>query len=312
MSDRATMATTDPTRATPDRLARGLGWFSFGLGLPQLVVPGPVNRLIGVEDNRRNRSVMRAVGVRELAGGAGILDRPRPAGFLVGRVSGDVVDLLLLGAASRAKGNSRRRVATAAVAVAGVTVLDAVAAARTRRSADPRTGKGAVRGRTAITVNRPPDEVYRFWHRFENLPTFMHHLQSVETVGEGRSHWVAKAPAGKTVSWDAEVVEDIPNELIAWSSLEGADVPNSGSVRFAAAPGGRGTEVSVEVEYRPPGGSMGAAVARLFGEEPVQQMKDDIRRFKQVIETGEVVRSDGTPEGTRTQRQFFQREAQPA
>ncbi len=106
-------------------------------------------------------------------------------------------------------------------------------------------------------------------------------------------------------------MEDIADQLIAWRSIEGADVPNSGSVPFAPAPGGRGTEVTLEVEYEPPGRAMGAAVARLFGEEPDQQIKDDLRRFKQVMETGEVVRSDGTPEGARTQRQFLQHEAHP-
>jgi uncharacterized membrane protein len=139
----------------------------------------------------------------------------------------------------------------------------------------------------------------------------MYHLESVEDLGQGRSRWVAKGPAGTTVEWEAEIVEDVRNRLIAWRSLEGADVPNSGSVRLAAAPAGRGTEVRVEVEYRPPAGAVGATVARLFGEDPEQQMRDDLRRFKQAIETGEVLRSDASPEGTRTQRQVLQREAHP-
>ncbi len=294
-----------------ERLARALGWFSLGLGIPQLLVPQRLNQLIGVDDSGRNRMVMRAVGVRELAGGAGILDRPRPAGFLFARLTGDIMDLLLLGAALRAKGNDRHRVGAATAAVTGVAVLDAIAAKKTSRSSDPTTGSGAVRSQTGITVNRPPEEVYGFWRRLENLPSFMYHLESVQPTGDGRSRWVAKAPAGRTVTWDAEVVEDVPNELIRWRSLEGAEVPNSGSVRFAPALGGRGTQVGVELEVQPPAGAAGAAVARLFGEEPVQQIKDDLRRFKQVIETGEVLRSDGTPEGSRTQRQLFQREAQP-
>lgn len=146
----------------------------------------------------------------------------------------------------------------------------------------------------AITVNRSRDEVYEFWHDFENLPRFMNHLESVRSDGAGRSHWKAKGPAGKTVEWDAEIVEDRPNELIAWRSVKGADVDNSGSVRFKPAPGGRGTEVHVEIEYTPPGGVIGATVAKLFGEEPSQQVDGDLRRFKQVMETGEVVRSDAS------------------
>jgi uncharacterized membrane protein len=294
-----------------DRLVKALGWFSIGLGVPQLLVPGRMNRLIGVKNTRRNRAVIRAIGVRELGAAAGILDRPRPAGFLFARVVGDAMDLLLLGAALRAKGNARRRVAVAAAAVAGVAVLDMIASVKTSRSSDPTTDKGAVRARAAITVNRPAEEVYRYWRRLEDLPKFMYHLESVRTQGNGRSHWVAKGPIGMTVEWDAEILQDIPNELISWRSIEGARVPNSGSVRLAAAPDGRGTEVTVEVEYQPPAGAIGATVARLFGEDPLQQVKDDLRRFKQVIETGEVVYSDGTPEGSRVQRQLHQREGQP-
>ena len=166
-------------------------------------------------------------------------------------------------------------------------------------------------GSTAITINRPVEDVYGYWRDFERLPTFMWHLRSVKDSGGGRSHWVASGPGGTTVEWDAETVEDVPNQRISWRSLEGADVANTGTVEFTAAPGGRGTEVRVEVHYNPPGGPVGAAVAKLFGEEPEQQLKDDLRRFKQVLETGEVVVSNGSPEGTRTHRQVKQEEAQP-
>ncbi len=299
-------------RGAEDRLAKALGWFSIGLGVPQLLVPGQVNRLVGVENSRRNRAIMRAVGVRELGGAAGILDRPRPAGFLFARIAGDITDLVLLQAALRSKRSARRRVAAAMAAVGGVAVLDVVASAKTSRSADPTTEGAAALARTAITVNRPPAEVYGHWHEFENLPDFMYHLESVRAEADGRYRWVARAPAGRTVEWSAEVVEDVPNELIAWRSLGDADVRTAGSVRFAPAPGGGGTEVILELEYDPPGGAVGAAAARLFGEEPLQQVKDDLRRFKQVIETGEVLRSDGTPEGTRTQRQATQEAGRPA
>jgi uncharacterized membrane protein len=166
-------------------------------------------------------------------------------------------------------------------------------------------------GSTAITINKPIDEVYGYWQDFERLPSFMWHLKSVKVSGGGRSHWVANGPAGTTVEWDAETVEDVPNERISWRSLEGADVANAGTVTFTPAPGNRGTEVRVELSYNPPGGPVGAVVAKLFGEEPEQQLKDDLRRFKQVLETGEVVVSNAAPEGTRTQRQMKQEEAQP-
>src|ERR1051325_566134 len=149
----------------------------------------------------------------------------------------------------------------------------------------------------SITINKSPEELYRFWRRFENLPRFMNHLESVTTTGEGRSHWVAKAPAGSTVEWDAEIYNEKENELIAWRSLEGADVDNAGSVRFEPAAGDRGTTVRVTLRYDPPGGALGAAVARLFGENPDQQIDEDLRRFKQVMEVGEVVNTEGQPSG---------------
>ncbi|HEX8844011.1 MAG TPA: SRPBCC family protein [Pyrinomonadaceae bacterium] len=149
----------------------------------------------------------------------------------------------------------------------------------------------------SVTINKSPEELYRFWRNFENLPKFMNHLESVKTYGDGRSHWVAKAPAGSTVEWDAEVYNEKENELIAWRSLEGADVDNAGSVRFEPAVGGRGTVVRVTLKYDPPAGKLGALVAKLFGEEPGQQVEEDLRRFKQVMETGEAATTEGQPTG---------------
>ena len=146
-----------------------------------------------------------------------------------------------------------------------------------------------------ITVNRSPEELFRYWRNFENLPRFMDHLESVQPQGERRSHWKAKAPLGKTVEWDAEIINERPNELIAWRSLDGADISNAGSVHFTPASGGRGTEVRVVMEYSPPLGRVGATVAKIFGEEPEQQVADDLRRFKQVMETGEMATTTGQP-----------------
>jgi uncharacterized membrane protein len=149
----------------------------------------------------------------------------------------------------------------------------------------------------AITIMQPADTVYRYWRDFSHLPNFMAHVQSVVTTGDRRSHWVVSAPAGQSVEWDAEIVEDRPGERIAWRSLEGSDIRHEGSVRFERAPADRGTEVHVDLRYDAPAGQAGAAIAKLFGEEPGQQIGDDLRRFKQVMETGEVVRSDGSLEG---------------
>ncbi|HVM14643.1 MAG TPA: SRPBCC family protein, partial [Egibacteraceae bacterium] len=248
---------------------------------------------------------------QELVTGGGLLRRPQPLVWQWSRVAGDVAHLLLLANARGSGDSDDRRVRTAMAAVAGTTVVDLLAAVRLAREASAQ--REPVRARRAMTVRRPPEEVYRYWRDFSNLPTFMAHLQAVEVHdGGSRSHWVARAPAGTTVEWDAEITEDVPGEVIAWRSVEGADVPNRGSVRFASAPADQGTEVHVELHYDPPGGAVGAAVAKLFGEAPDVQLADDLRRCKQVLETGEVVRSDGSPDGSSTQRLLTQYPAQPA
>jgi uncharacterized membrane protein len=148
-----------------------------------------------------------------------------------------------------------------------------------------------------VTINKSAEELYRFWHDFENLPTFMKHLKSVKVHNEKRSHWIANAPLDNTVEWDADILEDRENEFISWASVEGADVDNSGFVRFTKAPGDRGTEVKVVLEYNPPGGALTATVAKLFGEEPEQQIGDELRRFKMLMEAGEIATTEGQPSG---------------
>jgi uncharacterized membrane protein len=146
-----------------------------------------------------------------------------------------------------------------------------------------------------VTINKSAEELYRYWRNFENLPTFMKHLKSVTISSEQRSHWVASAPLGQSVEWDAEIIKDEPNRLIAWASVEGADIDNSGFVRFQPAPADRGTEVKVVMEYAPPGGALTAALAKLFGEEPEQQIGDELSRFKQLMEAGEIATTEGQP-----------------
>lgn len=157
----------------------------------------------------------------------------------------------------------------------------------------------------AVTVNRPRAELYRMWRDFEHLPRFMDHLESVrvEDADSGRSHWVAKGPFGRKVEWDAEVIEERENELLVWKSLPGSLVESMGRVEFVEAPGGRGTIVHVSMQYNPPAGSLGAAFAKLFGEEPGTQVKEDLRHFKQIMETGEIptVEGQSSGQGTGTQ-----------
>jgi len=290
-----------------ETLARGLGLFSIGLGVAQLVAPRRLNRAIGIPDDGDATMLMRVVGVREVVAGIGLLASGNPAPWVWARVAGDAMDLSLLGAAMTDDDAQRGRVGTAMGVVGAITALDVVTATALSEGAP---GKGSsMHVIKAVTVRRPVEEVYAFWHDFENLPRFMTHLESVE-AHDGRSHWVAKAPAG-TVEWDAETVEDRPNEVIAWRSLPGARVENAGRVTFRPAPGDQGTEVRVEMDANIPAGPIGAMVAKLFGEDPSVQVGDDLRRFKQVLEAGEVVRSEGSPEGVRARRHVTQRAAQP-
>jgi uncharacterized membrane protein len=142
------------------------------------------------------------------------------------------------------------------------------------------------------TIQRSPEDLYRFWRNLENLPRFMRHLESVRVQGN-RSHWVAKGPLGTRVEWDAEIYNENPNEMIAWRSLEGADVDSTGSVHFTPARSGRGTELRVVLKYNPPAGKVGAAIAKLLGEAPEQQIREDLGCFKQLMEAGEIAKTEG-------------------
>lgn len=282
------------------RLAKGLGWFSIGLGLTELLCPKAIARITGVSN--AHTGLIRLYGARELAAGIGIFAQKKPTESVWSRVAGDALDLATLGIAFTSPDAKRGRMAFATANVLAVTALDLICAKQL-------TGDRGIHAKASCIVNKSPKEVYEFWRDFENLPRFMKHLESVQHIGEGRSRWTAKAPAGSTVTWEARIVADVPGEVITWRSLENSDVDNAGAVRFERAPGNRGTIVKINIEYRPLAGALGAAVAKLFGEEPEQQLDDDLRRFKQVLEVGEVVVSDATLMGT---GYLAQRAAQPA
>jgi uncharacterized membrane protein len=287
-------------RENREKLAQGLGWFSIGLGLLEIFAPRALSRLIGV---RPRTGMMQLLGAREVVTGIGILTQPQTDKWIKARVAGDTLDLTLLGAGFMSDESEPGRLALATVAVAGVTALDVLCATDltvgpgTQSQYENGAGPGAVHVRRSVIINERPENLYQRWHDFETLPQFMSHLISVENTGEKRSHWVAKGPAGSRVEWDAEVSEDVPNQLIAWRSLPGADVDNAGSVRFQPATGGRGTIVRVDMHYRPPAGKAGAWIAKMLGQSPEKQLAVDLVRFKQMVETGEIARTEGQPAG---------------
>ena len=166
------------------------------------------------------------------------------------------------------------------------------------RGSDTRAQLGGHRGihvEESVTIDRPISELYRFWRNFENLPQFMEHLESVAMREEGISHWVAKGPARMRPEWDARIINEVENKVIGWQSLEGSMISTAGSVNFDED--AHGTRVTVHLQYNPPGGRAGAAIARIFGEEPNQTIREDLRRFKQLMEAGEIPTTEGQPSG---------------
>jgi uncharacterized membrane protein len=203
------------------------------------------------------------------------------------------MDLALLGTAMRRDGLRRNRLAAATAAVAGVTALDvAVTASLARRE----SGAG-LPVRESVAVNRSPEELFAFWRTVSNLPRFMNNLIAVTELDGRRSHWVAKGPGGKTIEWDSEITEERPGEMLAWRSLPESDVRHSGRVYFDKAPGKHGAYVRVEIEYTAPGGVVGAGLAKLLGKAPEHMVREDLRRFRQLMEAGEIPTTAGQPSG---------------
>lgn len=290
-----------------EQLALALGLFSVGLGLGELLAPRKMARAIGIRDTWPNLLLLGAFGAREIASGVAILAEPRRSAWMWTRVAGDMADLACLGAAIDADGRHAMRASMAATAVLGVTAVDLLCAEELTRMERRARGEsvGEVQVAVSQTINRPAAEVYRFWRDLANLPRFMRHLEAVRAIQGGRSQWVARGPGGLRVSWEAEIVEEREPERLAWRSLPGSEIENSGRVEFRPAPGNRGTEVHVALTYQPPAGALGRGISRLFGEEPRQQIGEDLRRLKQLLEVGEIPMSEG--EGLRKPAQPVER-----
>jgi uncharacterized membrane protein len=214
-------------------------------------------------------------------------------------VGGDLLDISSLALALTSRDNNRARVIGALLAVLGVTALDCFCAQQLQSASNGNRAWASNGARSSevtrsVWINKSPEQAYSFWHNVENLPRFMHHLESVQNIGDRRSRWRAKGPRGTTFEWEALTEEDEPNRRIAWKSVEGSQIDNSGTVLFEPGPHGRGTIVRVKLAYNPPRGGVGANLAKLFGKEAGQMLADDLRAFKQIIETGEIIQSDAS------------------
>jgi uncharacterized membrane protein len=280
-----------------------LGWLSIAVGAAALLAPRTFGSVAGV--GRGTGSLMRNTGVRELATGVGILSQRNPAPWLWSRVVGDVLDLAVLGTGLRPGNPGRGRAAFSFAAVAGILALDTLAATHfTKHARHPLVSGVAAPTdlyfETSIATIKTPEECYRFWRNVENLPRFMESLQSVRALDERRFHWVAKGPGETVYEWDCEITEDRPGAALAWRTVNGAQLPNAGSVIFEPAPHGRGTIVRLSVHYSPVDGELTAALAQLLRQDPQSQVHEDLRRFKQLLESGELATTHGQSTGRRS------------
>jgi uncharacterized membrane protein len=217
------------------------------------------------------------------------------------------MDLLFLGAGLRSRNPERNRTAVATAAVLGVTALDVLTSTQfTRGRISNRAGAmgrylaADVFVEESVTVNASPPEAYQFWRDHRNLQRVMTHVEAIEPIDDRRAHWVVRGPAGIRLEWDAEIFDDRPGEVIAWRSVEGAPVSTAGSIRFAEAPNGRGTIVRATLHFSPPGGQLLPGITRLMGDIPEHELREDLRRFKQLLETGEIPTTRGQPSGRRS------------
>jgi uncharacterized membrane protein len=277
---------------TTDRLTKGLGWFSIGLGLAEVLAPRAVANVTGVRESRKNRSLLRLYGMRELAAGIGILSETRPAAWLWARVGGDVVDLSSLASALADEQNDKKRVAFSIASVLGVTAADIYCAQELRAQAKNGSEVSQTKVVRTIIVNKPAEEAYQFWHDFQNFPRFMTYLESVRYTGDRRTHWIAKGPAGMQIEWDADITIDQANRMIGWRSRGETFFEHAVTVRFDSAPGNRGTLVRFEIKFS---SKRGAALLQKIVQMGLgPRISEDLRKFKQILEVGEVIKSDAS------------------
>lgn len=262
------------------QLTMALGWFSVAVGLAEVLAPRKVGRMAGLG---HRPMVTRLCGLRQIANGVGLLSERAPTTFLWSRVAGDTLDLALLGTAIRSPNVRRSRIVLAATFLASVTALDIFAGQQSRRAARARAREPR-QVDVSININITAEKLYAFWRNLKNLPRFLQHLHSVQAVDDRVTHWIANAPAGMLIEWDAEVVDDQPGKLIAWRTLPGSAVTHHGVVTFVPLAGNKGTTLRLAFEYFAPSEVIGAALVRLLGGNPEVQIARDLRRLKQLVE----------------------------
>jgi uncharacterized membrane protein len=283
-----------------NRLATFLGWVSVGLGLMGLVFPETVSNALGA---RRHPLLTRAFGLRDLVAGAGILSARQPIGWMKARVAGDVVDLAMLLESYGSLESRQIGLKGATVLAAGVTTLDilCIKGLSTRPAAviEGATRPAIIRAEASMAINKAPEECYRFWRSVENLPRFMKYLESVDVQNERASLWRLRLTSKKVAEWECVITSDTPNEEISWQSVGRTALDTSGMVRFEPRLSGPGAIVRVAMQYTPPAARFPVLADPLIEIVSEQQLKEDLRRLKSLMETGEIPTVEGQPSGRR-------------
>ncbi|MBS0419426.1 MAG: SRPBCC family protein [Proteobacteria bacterium] len=277
--------------------ARNLGLLSLVLGAGALFMPGLLSRIGGLEQRRR---LLPLVGMRELAAGVGLLSADNPRPWLWSRVVGDGMDLVVLASCLLSPRNPRRL--NAAVATAVVAAITAIDVRESLRSSDEKAPSAAPDAlvTASVIVGKSTQECYDFWRDPTNMTRISPIVESVTVVDNRTSRWCIRSPLGTRIEWDSKVTGDTPGERISWRSVDGGGLYHAGVIRFEEAVGGRGTLVTTSMHYRVPGGSAGVALAKLIGADPRKEVREDLRRFKQLLEAGEIPTTEGQPNGRRS------------
>lgn len=291
----ATRSLTGTRRTSVGQLSAALGWIGVGIGLAEILMPRTIAQTAGLPIQPR---LMRVLGTRELVTSAGILLQSQQTGWRWSRVAGDVLDLSLL--AWMGRRHQHRRLSLLTALLAGMTALDMLAAYDKRRQrVAQRLTSGDLRMHKSLYIQRPADECYRFWRNFENFPYFMQHVEAVQVVDATHTHWRVRTPLGQPIEWTAELFSDIPARQLGWRTIAGSAIEHTGVVRFVPTTAGNSTRLDIDMRYHAPSSKAGVMLAKILGEEPSQQIDDDLRRSKQLIETGEIATTVGQPSGRR-------------
>lgn len=280
-----------------EAMVRGLGWLSVGLGLTALLAPRELGSYTGLKGRT---ALLRVTGARELLSGLGLLTRPENCGWIWARVLGDLIDLAVLAGASGRSSRGRGRALASLGVVSAITAFDLGTAVQRTRLKSSGARAPDIYLERSLLINKSPAECYAFWRDISNLARFTARVVSITALDERRARWIVALPGQRQLQWDSELTVEVPGQRIQWRALSGAPFQHAGAVVFEAAPGKRGTLVKVSMHYKAPGGSIGAGLVQWLGPDPFGEVRENLRRFKQLIETGEIPTTEGQPAGQRS------------